>query len=204
MLFYDKIYKKNKIEEGKVSPMVKEIPEFLFKNCKCLDLGCGQGKETFYLANLNCKVMAVDSSSVAIKQIKTKVKEEGYKNIKAKKMNIKDCTTKDKNNYNIILCLNVLNFLEKKDVYKTIKNIKKLLKKDGIIIISAFNKRDPANKSKKTNLKYFFKKNELLKLFKRFKVLHYSENLIKDLGHPGAEKPHLHGLSQIIIKKESK
>jgi cyclopropane fatty-acyl-phospholipid synthase-like methyltransferase len=198
---YNKIYKSNKSVWGsKVNPIIGKALKF-FKTkqgLKALDLGCGQGKEAFFLAKKGFDVTAIDSSSAAIKQIKEKTKN--YKlPIKSICRDVANYKIK-KGGYDIIAAMNVLQFLEKKEVMNLINNVKAGLRNNGLAVLSAFTTKDASRQSKK-KLRYYFKQGEMRYCFKDFKILYYSEKIISDSGHPSMPWPHQHGIVEIIVCK---
>ena len=60
---------KEKSTFGNPSKDVKEIISYLNKDARILDVGCGDGRHSLYLANLGFKVDAFDISTNAIKKI---------------------------------------------------------------------------------------------------------------------------------------
>ena len=164
-----------------------------------LDLGCGQGRDSLFLAKNNFWVTAIDSSEVAINQIKVKKNKFCLDNLELVWDDISNFKiVHDK--YDTIICRNVLNFLNKDKALEIINSIKTNSKIGSYIIVDVFTKNDPSFLS---NNKFtcYFEEQELLKIFSDFKVVYYLENIILDNGHPGFEMPHKHGVSKIIVQK---
>ena len=105
------------------------------KNLKILDVGCGGGIICEPLARLGAKVTGIDFAPNNIKAAKIHSKKNKltinyvYKDIEKSKLNKK---------FDIVLMFEVLEHLD--NWKKTIKNIKKNLNKNGIIIISTINR----------------------------------------------------------------
>lgn len=196
---YDKIYKNNNNVWGsEPNKLLQKIYNQANAGSEFLDLGCGQGKEAFFLAKKGFNVTAVDSSKVAIKQIKEKA-EKNKLPIRAICRNATNYKIKN-SKYDIIAAMNVLQFLEKEEVMNLIKNIKTGLKNNGLIVLSAFTTKDASRQSKK-KLRYYFKSEEMKRYFKDFKILYYSEKIISDSGHPSMPWPHQHGIVEMIAQK---
>ncbi|WP_310620296.1 class I SAM-dependent methyltransferase [Flexibacterium corallicola] len=71
---YDKIYGKNPDYFGHTSKQFTTIFSNLdFEAGTVLDLGAGQGRDALYLANRGHTVIAVDTSSVGLEQLKERV-----------------------------------------------------------------------------------------------------------------------------------
>ncbi|MDP3973560.1 MAG: class I SAM-dependent methyltransferase [Candidatus Daviesbacteria bacterium] len=110
---------KRKIVQNMIKTYIK------IKNPKILDVGCGTGKNMEGLQKIG-KVWGLDQSIDAIKYCKMR----GLKNVlvgDAKKTNLSP------DNFDVITLLDVL---EHTDDNKTLKEMQRILKKDGIIIIT--------------------------------------------------------------------
>jgi len=145
------------------------------------------------LAKKGFKVTAIDISKTGIKNLLQKTQKEKVK-IDAK---VKDILKfKFNKKYDIILCLNVLQFLNKRQVYTLIKKIKKNTKKDGLNVVIAFNEKNPFK-----GFPFLFKKGELKDSYEDWKILRYKEIITPIEQHGKEGKPHRHGISLIIAKK---
>ena len=200
MRYYDSIYKNNgKFCGARPSKLLVKIRKSLQKNGEFLDLGCGQGKDSFYLSHQDFKVTAIDSSKVAINQINYLIKKKRITNFVATCQNIKKFIIQPKK-FDIIASLNALQFLAKKDSLNVIKKIKKAIAPQGFIILASFTNENPSSKRRRS----YFKLGEMKKIFpkSRFKILHYFEGIIKDGGHIGMLQLHNHGIVEIIARKK--
>ncbi len=80
--FYNSIYSrdKNNFYWGlEPHELVVKSSENFPVNTKVLDLGCGEGKDSFYLAEKRFDVTAVDNSDVGIVKLDNFAKEKGLK-----------------------------------------------------------------------------------------------------------------------------
>lgn len=197
MKYYDLIYEKNSNFCGKrPNKLLLKIYKNLPKKVKFLDLGCGQGKDAFFMADKKFNVTAIDSSRVAIKQIKEEVKKKEYRNLKAICQNIKNFTIKPKKFF-AINSANSLQFLNKKDSLDVINRIKKSVLPGGFVMIASFTDKNPPSKRRRSH----FEKNEMKKIFSDFKIIYYFEGAMADKGHIGQPEPHKHGIVKIIAQK---
>lgn len=173
--------------------------EFIPKG-RFLDLGCGHGNDSLFMAKNDFKVTAVDISEEAINALQEDAKNHGVESfLETTVSDVRDFNIKD-NTYDAIQMSNVLQFLPEDDAMKMIEKAKSAVKDKGYILISAFTDKDPMYEKYK-NERMFFKSQELSKLFLDFSVLYYYEGVVLDQPHPGMPKPHKHGVVRLIAKK---
>jgi 2-polyprenyl-3-methyl-5-hydroxy-6-metoxy-1,4-benzoquinol methylase len=166
-----------------------------------LDLGCGQGNDLLFMNKLGYKCLGVDNSSIAIEQLRKKIKQKILKDIKLEHVDISEFNFLEKR-YAIINLRNVLQYLEKDNSQKMIKKVQKYVKKNGFIVISALTMEDPSYSAKTKGFKSYFDKNELLRYFAtKFNINYYFEGPIQEKGH-GDYPPHEHGMVMLIAQKK--
>jgi len=125
----------HQIKKQRMTYILEQINNRDIKNLKILDVGCGGGIICEPLARLGAKVTGIDFAPNNIKAAKIHSKKNKltinyvYKDIEKSKLNKK---------FDIVLMFEVLEHLD--NWKKTIKNIKKNLNKNGIIIISTINR----------------------------------------------------------------
>ena len=140
------------------------------KHCngkKALDLACGAGKNTIYLAENNFHVDAIDIASVAIDSLNKNLKTKNLSQlVTTKVMDLDDFSQKDMK-YNLVL---MCNFLDR----KLIEKAKKTLQIGGIFLVETYMVDTENEKiySKKTNL---LQKDELKQIFKDYEIIIYYE-----------------------------
>lgn len=99
------------------------------KNTKFLDLGCGIGPDTLYLIERGYKVISVDYSEEAIYNINNNIKGgEG------KVMDMNNKFTFEDNSFEIIIADISLQFFNEEKTKHIMKEIKRILKKGGLLI----------------------------------------------------------------------
>lgn len=197
---YNKIYSANPDREIKLSQTLNLIWKKFLPNSRILDLGCGQGGDSLFLAKNGFSVMAVDSSDVAINQMKNIKDELKLSNLELICGDVSDFNI-EKDKYQAISCRNVLNFLAKDEALEILHRLQNNIQTSGYIIIEAFTPDDPSFASEHKFSSYF-EEQELLHFFSGYKILYYLENIILDPGHPGFSKPHQHGVVRIIAMKK--
>ncbi len=129
---------------------------------RALDIACGQGRNTHYLAELGFEVDAVDLSDYALSQVKEDAK---IHKIEADL----DEYELEKEKYDLIININYLN-------RRFFHQIKEALKPGGIVIFETFiiahgDFENPQNPE------YLLRTNELLHAFIGLDVIYYEERL---------------------------
>jgi ubiquinone/menaquinone biosynthesis C-methylase UbiE len=103
-----------------------------------LDLGCGNGQNTIKVA-LGChQVIGLDNNLQNLKMAKKLALEKKINNIKFQRHNLEYKLPFKNKNFNIILCLDTLEHLNKRK--RAFQEIKRVLKKNGLILITLPNK----------------------------------------------------------------
>jgi tellurite methyltransferase len=174
---YDSRYSKIEFYWGlKPHNIVVDAIQHLPSNAKVLDLGCGEGKNSFFLAKNNFNVTAIDFSEEGIRKLNEFAKKEKLK-IKADVSDVKSYL-QNCEKFDAIFAMNVLQFIDEKNIFDVIKNIQSKTKPKGLNVIASFIAE--TTKQKKMVLskgRYFFDEEELKKLYKYWKIIFYEEKL---------------------------
>lgn len=120
--------------EGKTSPEYREVIRTLgkVKNKRILNLGCGLGEETVYLASLGARVTAIDISKGMLNFTKKLALKHEVKNISCYQMSAERLAFRN-NNFDAVVGCNILHHV---DIEKTILQVKRVLKADGMAVFS--------------------------------------------------------------------
>ena len=169
------------VESGKVKP------------CKTIDLGCGTGNYSIYLASIGFDVTGIDISPTAIKIAKENAKNKEVK-CKFFVTNALCNVNELKGTFHFAFEWELLHhiFPEQRKIY--IKNVYELLIPEAKYVSVCFNEKDTSfggsGKYRKTRLGtilYFSSQNELRELFEPFfKIKEFKTIEIK-----GKPKPHI-------------
>lgn len=130
----------------------------LSKKIKILDIGCGSGNAVNYLEQKGFDVIGIDISQEIIKKGKEK-----YKNIDIRVMDSHSMNFED-NTFNIISLECSLSIM--KDPKLVLSNCKKILKDQGVILLSDFFFKDNLSEDKTYTIEYWNKLYEDLDLQK--------------------------------------
>ena len=155
------------------NPFLKRHIHFLPKG-RALDVATGEGRNAVFLAQNGFDVDAVDISEKGLKKARKLAREKGVK-INTFLVDL-DRYQIEKERYDLIT-----NFYFLKR--RLIPRIRKGLKKGGKVIFETYllEHRTLATGGPK-QAKYFLKPNELLGLFKDFRILFYREGIFRESG----------------------
>lgn len=141
-----KIIKKNNFT---YRHLLRYINEHLGRNAiSILDIGCGSGSISLYLANKGHSVTGLDISENAIQACKKGADKLNLKNVKFIRENFSK-TNLPKNAYDMVIFTEVIEHI--KDDALAIKTISKILREEGILILSTPSIYAPLHKLGLTN-----------------------------------------------------
>lgn len=132
---WEHTYKNKGIVQNEILPTVQKAIITLKKNnCKkILDLGCGTGRHTLFLAEHGFKVYAADISETAIKIVRQRSKEKGLGGIHYKITDINNIDFED-NFFDAILCVWSTGHGLKRDVHNSVIEMHRILKPSGFLL----------------------------------------------------------------------
>ena len=130
---------------------------------KALDIACGTGRNSIYLANNNYKVDALDISDIVIEHLDNM----NIKNIRAQVVDLEDINIKEYEYDLIVVC----NYLDRKLFPKLIN----ALNKNGLLLIETYMNHESNTKSS-FNPKFLLEKDELKNLINdKVELIEYDE-----------------------------
>jgi ubiquinone/menaquinone biosynthesis C-methylase UbiE len=110
------------------------LQKIITKDSKVLEVGCGDGRSLNYIINITQNIIGIDNDDIAVKDAKINFKN--YPNVKILLAEASKLPFKDKS-FDFVMCMTTFaNFGNEK--YKILKEMKRVLKDDGKIIISVF------------------------------------------------------------------
>lgn len=180
------MFKFGKNYNKKLEELVGLLPE----NGKVLDLGCGMGGNSAFLAERGFDVTAIDNDKENIEYIK-----KNYSKINAVNKDILDFDFPEQE-YDLVLAINLLHFFKLEDIKLLMNKILKSLKNNGLIYLQAFSEKKPAKK-----FPHLFTKKELQEFFSKNKILELEEFSIRDDHPPTGE--HEHWIIRGLVRKNS-
>lgn len=173
------------------------------KPCKTIDLGCGTGNYSIYLASLGFEVTGVDNSSTAIKIAQQNAKKKGVK-CDFFVANVLGNLNEAKSSFDFAYDWGLLHhiFPEQRRIY--VKNVYQILTPKGKFLSVCFSEKDPefggSGKYRKTRLGtilYFSSEDELRELFEPY----FKIKEIKTIEIRG--KPTVHLANYVFMERKS-
>jgi len=145
---------------------------------KALDVACGTGNYSIYLANKMFDVVGVDYSKVAVSQAKLKAKKAGAK-IKFLVYDVNLLGKKLKTKFDFILDYSLLHHIPDSKIKNYARQFYKLLKPGGLLLLVCYNERDLYAKDKKQaigkygNVMYYRSAAEITNYYQDLKLIKY-------------------------------
>ncbi|MFX1453189.1 MAG: class I SAM-dependent methyltransferase [Promethearchaeota archaeon] len=154
-MFWDNKYLKDKhvwgenpSELGSITVQYLKKNNISTKKLEILDIGCGYGRDLFYISeHIDCMILGVDSSKEAIKLAKNHYKKENLKEIEFLNCNFKDLEGRK---FDVIFSSNFYQILKKKERDAFTKKISRLLNPNGLLFLSTLSVNDPEHYNKGT------------------------------------------------------
>ena len=196
--FWEKTYQDKTVSTFSKGPTsdLKEFAHLLNVPSFVLDVGCGEGRNSIFLATKNHSVEAFDISAAGIDKAIEIAMNAGL-NINFYQQDLTKFIFK--NEYDAILSHGVLHLPEKADRDKFIVEAQKNTKVGGLHFIDIFTNRLPATSDNAPFTKSLFDVGELLEIYSKWEIIFHLEKTFTD-EHPGGVK-HEHAKEQIIAKK---
>lgn len=184
-------------EIGKPSPELSRLVESkIIKPCKALDVGCGFGTHSIFLAKKGFEVKAFDISETAIGKAKQRARK-----MKANvDFFVGDVTKIDfKEKFGFVFDRGCFHTLERKDRGKYLKNLLKFLEPKGKFYLGVFSDKNPPGPGP-----YRFSKEKIEKIFSPFfKILEVKEIVHKEKSKISFIPGNTRYLFSILMEKKS-
>ena len=212
---YDKTYKEIKDVFGcEPVEILKRYYEQIDRTRPVLDIGAGQGRNSFFLAKAGYTVDAIDPSRISIETINEITKRENYK-INAYQQSFDEFNYRN-NPYSAILVFGLLQILDLKSISLLRNMIDKYTTIGSLVFITAFSTEDASFKKyekewnnadrnsfcdNKGNFRTFFETSEIIKLFDSYKIIHQWEGLGRKHRH-GNSPIEQHSMIELVMERD--
>ena len=119
------------------------------KTPSIIDLGCGYGRDAFYLAgNIRCSILGIDVSPEALKLAEGSRPEKSQSEIRFKQQDFLALPAVNK--YDAVFTSNIYHLLRPEEREKFRDVIKSILNPQGLLLMSVMSERDPQHAGKGT------------------------------------------------------
>jgi tellurite methyltransferase len=196
--FWEQTYRDKNVSTFSKGPTVDlEKYSYIIPNQSLvLDVGCGEGRNSIFLAMQNHIVEAFDLSEAGIEKAKL-IAQNMNLNINFWSQDLQNFKFTKK--YDVILSHGVLHLPEKIYRDEFILRAQENTKNGGLNFIGVFTNRLPATPDNAPFTKSLFNVGELLEKYNGWEIIHHLEGTFSD-EHPGGIK-HEHAFERIIAKK---
>jgi SAM-dependent methyltransferase len=211
---YDDYYRSTpEVFGSEPNTILAKHAELIEPSTVTLDLGCGQGRNTVFLARRKITVHALDSSIEAVRAVEVAAQLEGLP-IRTIHGGFEDLIP-NPDGYGAILVFGLIPDLRRQQVAALAAAIEKTLAPSGALFITAFGTWDPAferHQSEWTEntensfcsldgvVRTYLESVELVALFPGLEVIHSWEGLGPE-HHHGDGPPERHGLAEAVLRR---
>jgi cyclopropane fatty-acyl-phospholipid synthase-like methyltransferase len=113
---------------------------------RLLDLGCGYGRDLFYLSSRwDVRAVGVDASQQAIDIARSELARSRRRNMEFRCSRFQDITDGP---YDLVLAANMYQILSREERAELCRTVKSLLAPDGLFLLSTLSVRDPEHAGK--------------------------------------------------------
>jgi SAM-dependent methyltransferase len=194
-------------------PSLTRFVDILDPSRTVLDIGCGQGRNTLYLAHRGFNVDALDPSRVALEQL-TRAADECGVSVRTIHGTFQDLGN-DSRNYGGILVFGLIPVLYRSEVSGLVSAVTTHLGEGGVLIVTAFGTWDPdcgplgaggspidgnSDHSPRDRGRTYLEPGELAALFPGFEIVHSWEGLTPVHRH-GDGPPERHGRAEAVFRR---
>ncbi len=212
---YDEAYRKSQDYFGsEPTDILRDFVHLVDKSRPILDIGAGQGRNTFFLARLGFSVDGIDPTPASLEIIDRTAKKD---NLPARAV----CSGFEEFDsgeilYGAVLLFGIIQILSREGIRSLIRKTTDWLVSGGLVFITAFTIDDPSYahnaetyrsiarnsfQSDRGEIFTYLEPGEILKLFKGYTVVHHEEGLGPMHRH-GGSKPHQHASVKAVFRKE--
>jgi cyclopropane fatty-acyl-phospholipid synthase-like methyltransferase len=167
-----------------------------------LDLGCGDGRNSLYLARLGFEVTGVDTSAVAIAKLRSEARQQAL-DLTALVGDVRDYQYPP-SHYELVVANTILDHMEgEEEGNEVAEAMQATLLTDGYLFVTVHTMDDPGYRGESESntarhVKRYFRSGELRDVFHDVKILRYHEEWVLDRRHG---PPHYHSIARLMAQK---
>jgi tellurite methyltransferase len=198
--FWEKGYRDPNLSTmGGPSHEIVEIVSALPKGARCLDLGCGEGRNSIYLAGKGFDITAIDRSEAAIAKVNALAARAGVK-LTAFVADIANIDIEE--DYDLIMAHGVLYYLSNSEWRDLLARAKERTRPAGFNVYTVFIFSDQYPRTpefRSARYTHSFSPDELKAFYRDWEILRY-DSYVKWDQHPGIPL-HYHPIEKLVARK---
>ncbi len=189
------------------APMLERHARLVDEGHPSLDVGCGQGRNSLFLARGGVEVHALDPSTVAVEQTRVVAEKEGLRI--STQIGVIEDVQRPADGFGSILVFGLIPILTRAQIDAMIASIEHLIAPSGLLFITAFTTEDPkfealcgdGQLSEYDHGSHtYLEPDELRSLFSGWRVIDYWEGLGPEHRH-GDGPVERHGLAEAVFRR---
>lgn len=189
------------------APILVRHADLLEDGLPILDVGCGQGRNSFFLARLGHEVHALDPSTVAVEQTAAVAEGEGLQI--TTQVGVIEDVHRPENGFGAILVFGLIPILTRAQIDAMVASIGSLIAPGGLLFITAFTTEDPKFEThggprKPSEYDHgsrtYLEPDELRSLLPGWQIVDYWEGLGPEHRH-GDGPMERHGLAEAVFRE---
>lgn len=122
---------------GKINKVYDHLSSYIKEGQKVLDIGCGTGALAIKAARKGAQVKGIDVNPQMLEIARKKIeKEDLTKNIELQEMGVAELGGEESESYDVVMSGLTFSELTQDELSYTLKEIKRILKPDGILLVA--------------------------------------------------------------------
>ncbi len=171
-----------------------------YKDCgTVLDVGCGDGVNSYFFENAGFRVKGIDVSSLALRGLRNRFNSHNRAILGNYIREDVSSGYREREKYDVIVSCGLFQCLSKRTRVSVHRNLHKNLKRDGIIIFSSLTSKIPLPIEHCTHGLDLAGDQEIDELFNDLEIIYSKEGVIND-AHKPLVKSHKHSVMWVMEK----